>query len=75
MIVTEYMTGGSLADLFKGQRFPNLWRAVQIALDMARGMAYLHARNPQVRACVRMQAAVHGCTACSGAPMSACVTR
>lgn len=47
MIVTEYMTGGSMADLFKGARFPNLWRAVQIALDMARGMAYLHSRAPQ----------------------------
>ena len=61
MIVTEYMCGGSLADLFKGARFPNLWRAVQIALDMARGMAYLHSRAPQavihrdlkVRVCVR----------------------
>lgn len=47
MIVTEYMCGGSLADLFKGARFPNLWRSVQIALDMARGMAYLHSRTPQ----------------------------
>ncbi|GFR46936.1 hypothetical protein Agub_g8584 [Astrephomene gubernaculifera] len=47
MIVTEYMVGGSLADLFKGQRFPSMWRAVQLALDMARGLAYLHNRSPQ----------------------------
>ncbi|KAG2500845.1 hypothetical protein HYH03_001606 [Edaphochlamys debaryana] len=47
MIVTEYMVGGSLADLFKGQRFPGMWRAVQLALDMARGLAYLHNRSPQ----------------------------
>ncbi|EFJ50688.1 hypothetical protein VOLCADRAFT_88470 [Volvox carteri f. nagariensis] len=47
MIVTEYMVGGSLADLFKGQRFPSMWRSVQLALDMARGLAYLHNRSPQ----------------------------
>ncbi|KXZ55947.1 hypothetical protein GPECTOR_2g1498 [Gonium pectorale] len=47
MIVTEYMVGGSLADMFKGQRFPSMWRAVQLALDMARGLAYLHNRSPQ----------------------------
>ncbi|GIL70021.1 hypothetical protein Vretimale_3301 [Volvox reticuliferus] len=47
MIVTEYMVGGSLADLFKGQRFPTMWRSVQLALDMARGLAYLHNRSPQ----------------------------
>lgn len=53
MIVTEYMVGGSLADLFKGQRFPSMWRAVQLALDMARGLAYLHNRTPHVR-CLKL---------------------
>ncbi len=48
MIVTEFMVGGSLADLFKGQRFPQMWRSLQLALDMARGLAYLHNRSPQV---------------------------
>lgn len=47
MIVTEFMVGGSLADLFKGQRFPQMWRSLQLALDMARGLAYLHNRSPQ----------------------------
>ncbi|PNW74839.1 hypothetical protein CHLRE_12g507750v5 [Chlamydomonas reinhardtii] len=54
MIVTEYMVGGSLADLFRGassaargQRFPSMWRSIQLALDMARGLAYLHNRSPQ----------------------------
>ncbi len=47
MIVTELMTGGSLLDLFKSKRTVNLWRALQLALDCARGMAYLHNRTPQ----------------------------
>ncbi len=49
MIVTEYMTGGSLTDLFKAQRLPTLWRALQLSLDCARGLAYLHSRQPTVR--------------------------
>mmetsp|Transcript_18868 Transcript_18868/g.40627 ORF Transcript_18868/g.40627 Transcript_18868/m.40627 type:complete len:504 (+) Transcript_18868:214-1725(+) len=47
MIVTEFMTGGSLSDIFRGGRFPGMWRAVQLALDCARGLAYLHNRSPQ----------------------------
>lgn len=46
MIVTEFMSGGSLTDLFKGGKCPKLWRAVELALDMARGLAYLHNRQP-----------------------------
>jgi len=46
MIITEYMTGASLSDWFKGQRFPGMWRAVQVAMDCARGLAYLHSRQP-----------------------------
>ena len=48
MIVTEFMPGGSLSDLFRSQRLPNMWRAIQLALDCAKGMAYLHNRTPQV---------------------------
>ena len=46
MIVTEFMTGGSLLDLFKSTSSFSMWRAVQLALDCARGMAYLHNRTP-----------------------------
>ena len=46
MIVTEFMTGGSLLDLFKSNNSFSMWRAVQLALDCARGMAYLHNRSP-----------------------------
>lgn len=61
MIVTEYMTGGSLLDYFKrmnataqnpkskaqGPKGFSIWRSVQLALDCARGLAYLHNRSPQ----------------------------
>ena len=47
MIVTEYMTGGSLLDLFKSRRGLSTWRSIQLCLDCARGMAYLHNRSPQ----------------------------
>ncbi len=47
MIVTEFMTGGSLLDLFKSHSSFSQWRAVQLALDCARGLAYLHNRTPQ----------------------------
>lgn len=46
MIVTEYMPGGSLSDVFKGTEFPSLWRAITLALDCAKGLAYLHNRSP-----------------------------
>lgn len=46
ILVTELMNGGSLADAFQGlQAFP-FRRAIQIALDAARGLAYLHNRSP-----------------------------
>ena len=50
LIVTEFLPGGSLCDLFKlVQRglaeHPGLRRATEMALDCARGMQYLHARQ------------------------------
>ncbi|KAI7841021.1 hypothetical protein COHA_005249 [Chlorella ohadii] len=46
ILVTELMSGGSLADAFRRpQVFPTR-RAVEIALDAARGLAYLHHRKP-----------------------------
>ena len=51
MIMTEFMPGGSLTDLLYGggeARF-SIWRAVQMALDMARALEYMHNRSPQVR--------------------------
>ncbi|MEW5299675.1 MAG: hypothetical protein WDW36_002666 [Sanguina aurantia] len=47
MIITEYMTGGSLADIFRKSGFPSLWRSVQLSLDCAKGLAYMHNRRPQ----------------------------
>jgi serine/threonine protein kinase len=50
MIVTEFLPGGSLADLFKavnkGEReFPSMRRAAAMALDCAKGLTYLHSRS------------------------------
>ncbi|KFM24164.1 Dual specificity protein kinase splA [Auxenochlorella protothecoides] len=46
ILVTELMSGGSLADAFRmPQAFP-MRRALEIALDAARGLAYLHNRKP-----------------------------
>lgn len=45
MIVTEYMAGGSLADLIRQpENFPSLRRAVVMAMDTARAMTYLHSQ-------------------------------
>lgn len=48
-IVTEFMQGGNLADLLaargEGRPFP-LGRALNWALDTAKGMRYLHERRP-----------------------------
>lgn len=45
MIVTEYMAGGSLADLLqRPENFPSLRRAVIMAMDTARAMTYLHSQ-------------------------------
>lgn len=46
MIITEFMGCGSMADMFRGGETPSLRRAVQLALDCARGIAYLHNHNP-----------------------------
>lgn len=46
MIITEFMACGSLADIFKRQEYPGLRRAAQLALDCARGIAYLHNHAP-----------------------------
>ncbi|KAK4585178.1 hypothetical protein RGQ29_022728 [Quercus rubra] len=43
LLVYEYMSNGSLADvLFKGVRRPDWDERVRIALDVARGILYLH---------------------------------
>lgn len=63
MIITEFMGCGSMSDMFRGGETPSLRRAVQLALDCARGIAYLHNHNPLsiihrwVRVCVAAAAA------------------
>lgn len=47
MIITELMQGGSLADMLREAEFPNMRRAVELCMHMARGMNYLHGRSPQ----------------------------
>jgi len=43
LLVYEYMSNGSLADLlFQTERIPNWSHRVKIALDIARGILYLH---------------------------------
>ena len=42
LLVTELMSGGSLADAFRSQRVFALRRALEIAVDCARGLAHLH---------------------------------
>ena len=46
MIVTEFMGCGSLADLFKARVALSTRRCVQLALECARGIAYLHNHHP-----------------------------
>lgn len=50
-LVSEYMTGGSLADLFKEQKRIGvrlgISRVLSLARDAACGLAYLHNRTPQ----------------------------
>ena len=38
MVVTELMTGGSLADVFRGPERLSLRRGCEMALDCARGL-------------------------------------
>lgn len=45
ILVTELMSGGSLADAFRRPQVFPIRRAVEIALDAARGLAYLHHRH------------------------------
>ncbi len=57
MIVTEFIAGGSLADLFSrcerpGPKCPGIKRALEIAQDIIRGMSYLHRFAPPVHASV-----------------------
>jgi serine/threonine protein kinase len=42
MLITEYVPGGSLAALNTYSTRPTLRRVLEISLDIARGMAYLH---------------------------------
>jgi hypothetical protein len=44
--VTEFMGCGSLADLFRANEVLSTRRCVQLAMDCARGIAYLHNRQP-----------------------------
>lgn len=62
MIITEFMGCGSMADMFRSQEFPSLRRAVQLALDCARGIAYLHNHNPLsiIHRCACIQSSAAG---------------
>ena len=46
VLVTELMTGGSLSDAMRMERKFTLRRAMEIAVDTARGLAYMHNRKP-----------------------------
>jgi len=48
MLVTEYVPGGSLADIFKMKGQLTVRRVVEMCLDIARGMAYLHANSKSI---------------------------
>lgn len=48
-IVTEYLGRGSLASILMDQSVEMDWGLIlQVAIDTARGMAYLHSRNPVI---------------------------
>jgi len=48
-IVTEYLARGSLASILMDQTVEIEWGlTLQVAIDCARGMAYLHSRNPVI---------------------------
>jgi hypothetical protein len=64
ILVTELMSGGSLADAFKRPQVFPMRRAVEIALDAARGLAYLHNR------CAR-RARCAGRAVCAGLAVAA----
>lgn len=46
VLVTELMTGGALSDAMRMQRPFTLRRAMEVAIDTARGLAYMHNRKP-----------------------------
>lgn len=46
ILITELMCGGSMADCFRMMKVMSLRRSVELALDAARGLAYLHNRKP-----------------------------
>jgi tRNA A-37 threonylcarbamoyl transferase component Bud32 len=45
-IVSEFMQGGSLDEIFRRGNMLSICEAANMALDCARGMAYLHGRTP-----------------------------
>lgn len=51
------MSGGSLADAFRRPQVFPMRRAVEIALDAARGLAYLHHRRARGQGRVPARAA------------------
>lgn len=46
VLVTELMTGGSLSDAMRQQKTFTLRRAMEICIDTARGLAYMHNKRP-----------------------------
>ena len=46
VLVTELMTGGSLSDAMRLQQAFTLRRAMEICIDTARGLAYMHNKKP-----------------------------
>lgn len=51
MIISEYMTGGSVYDILKEGGHFSFWRSLMLGLDFARAMDHLHSRP---------QAIIHG---------------
>lgn len=47
-IITEYCSRGSLYDIIHSNMDLSWNRQLQMAIDAARGMLYLHERNPKV---------------------------
>jgi len=49
LIVTEYCEGGSLCDCVHRSSVPLSWRQrLKVLVDVAKGMEYLHSRNPRI---------------------------
>ena len=46
VLVTELMTGGSLADAMRLQQAFTVRRAMEMCIDTARGLAYMHNKKP-----------------------------